>query len=772
MDALRLDRKFFACYYNLGIVYSRLEDGTAAEAAFRRAIATDPDNVAAYLGLAQIYDDRHDRLRTRIWATKALGLAPHNARAWNLLGVASASEIREGRDAAGSAGAPSPGAEPWGKVVEIFEAAAAYAWRALSRSELTDGPARDAAHWWVTISFANLSEALFEHDRPLDGASISREALLVEPREPLLHLALGRNLAAGTSGVCEAPSRRILEEALSALYRAEDDGLGALDRCQRWLWIVRVRQSLEGLEGGDRGQPGAELLTAFRCFLDAVVAPEELILASSGRAAKRLAEEYRRQIDEIVKYLEEHHAVQGSSWRFSTTNLLRLVRVLRDLEVGTDAPAHPKELQWQVVFTSDRCWVAAQWLIRKARVTLLASEVEKPVEAARELEVAIRCLRHDHSRQIRRQGLKSLLARAYWLEAERQRNLPLGASPGVRIGRVDCLRKALENAQSSLAANPESPGRRLVMSQVHAASRDYDLAAAEQKLAFNLGLSVEMCGDERILAGLESAWKDRFSVARDPATRGAILATSKRQLERLLALLVSTPRSEEDGERFADHAALHLALGRLEIAAERWPQAVYHLRIASCCGARAVEAHLLLGRALAAIGLLDGAAAAFEEAIAVAEGTPPAAPVLLAEAEIRKACCLVRRGGCRKEARELLVRAEKRFPEPDGLPTPLRALLAQARGELDLEAGRWAEAIGHFREAVAADPSVEAWRRLAEVLLAQGRPPLRPKSRETALRVLEAARRWHGDSPLPRPLAALEETLRAHPPEPSGDGAG
>lgn len=61
---------------------------TRAEAAYRQALALEPKNVAALLGMAWVNGGRHEFEQSIDWANKALALDPNNNAAYGLLGDA------------------------------------------------------------------------------------------------------------------------------------------------------------------------------------------------------------------------------------------------------------------------------------------------------------------------------------------------------------------------------------------------------------------------------------------------------------------------------------------------------------------------------------------------------------------------------------------------------------------------------------------------------------------------------------------------------------
>jgi tetratricopeptide (TPR) repeat protein len=639
LEALRLDRNFTDCHYNLAIVYDRLGDSAAAEAAFREAIAADPDNPAAHLGLTNIYCNKQDFLRAEVWARQAIVLSPNNVRAWNFVGVAGGLDqvaVRERKVQR----TPEEVEAIWEGIVQSFRVAAALAWRDLCRKELTGAVAdRCEARRWVAMTFNNVAESYLGQraaraggaPAPAEGgprgAPFLREGLRAEPSKPYLHLALGKALAQAHLPVSaqappDRPGRRdALEEALAALYFANYEGLDFSERCHRWMWILQVHCALHAL---GQSRPAAEkrraregvekdhregMRRALRCFLDAVAPPQNLVLAATSRGADSRREDYLSELDRLERQLGNLPPVPGQDRRFTPEYLKTLVAVVRAIERASGMPAAIRPLPRRL-HHDDRRWAKAQIGIGRVLRELGAEEPASPILIVRRLELAVAGLRDDHQRQVDRQGLESLLARAYLVAAERA-----GRTKQGRERRLPYLRKALEHATRGVAGRPEDPVRRLILSQVHGALEDFEMAHREREAALNFKFPADLCGDARLLADLETEWRERLRIAGDARERRTALESANRFLERLLGIADNAPRpasgepaAEGGATRFDHHAGIHLEAGKLAAAEGDWRRAIGHLRIAVASGHRLPESTPLLAKALGEIGQLARAA--------------------------------------------------------------------------------------------------------------------------------------------------------------------
>jgi tetratricopeptide (TPR) repeat protein len=753
LRALQADQRFVACYYNLGTVYSQLGEAKAAAPVFREAISADPDNVAAYLGLAELYYEIRDYLRSQIYARKAIDLDRDQVRAWILWGVAWVLD-----EIARHGSARSIPDEEWTRILGIFRAAPAVAWKNLCRQELSGRVAsRTEARRWVSICLNNLAEAYFVRGNPELGEHPVREALEVAPREPFLHLALGKCLV---NSIDSPRSAEGLKEAEAALYRASDESLRLSERGARWAWLLWVHDK--------RGEKD-KACRAFRAFLDAIVPGEKSILATSPKTSEEARKAYCNALDGLRKNLGKLPDLPEEDPRHSRENLEKLVRFLASVEGGPRLGEESPRALWRDLRAEDRGWALSQWRIAWARSVIQKALPERPALAVRWLERVLAELREEHGRQIRRQGLESLLARARLRETERSRSAVAdGSHPPASPSLQGTLCEALTAATRSVLHAPESALRRMVLSQVYGALKDYQLAERERVTALGLGSAAELCCDPRTLAGLETEWRETYDATAE-GERPEVLRRAREHLERLLRSVEGGPADGSEAteaQRFQEHAAVHLGLGRICFAAKDWPEAIRHLRIARESGHGFEEASLLLGQALTSNRAPSTAAAALRDLLDRPQvaAVPPDGRLRLAEAELRLAWLEARWLDDPDEARRLVESAEGRLREADGTaPAHLRALGSLCRGELEAHRGRLFESLKHFKRSVAQSPSPEAYERLVEILLELAREHGVAGLIEQARATVRAAWVWNGSHATWNALSDLEKRLPAAP---------
>ena len=605
-QALRYDRTFNQGHYNLGVVYSKLGEHDAALSTFRQAIAADSSSFSAHLAVAMAYFDRaedrfyrgdargavaDDFLQARVFAGRAIALAPSEPRPWNVYGAATICWAWKGV-------APNTGTSPkaWAaearQAVDAFRVTSALSWRMLCRAELSaDLAAIEEASLVTLISLENLAEVELEQGEPVASVRAVREALRLAPRKPSLHLALGKALACSPPGP-EGPEARLIE-AENELYDIHADGLSLDDRAGRWAWLLavhcellrhartRTRGSVPGgatrtPAEGRRQLPGMD--RAFRAALDCAAPPEDLLMEIPPKAEDRdpssRAARYRIQLallrHELLRFglrtpLFEHDA-EGAvqAWRA----LGRRFDVLGRIEQGGDAPVAKRPHRRRHL-----SWNQAQSNIRKARVLLTSN----PREAVQLLTEALGRLRRKHYRQVRDQGLHALLALAYLrlskeLKPPRRRS---GTSWAVRLpaeghlptDRATCLHLSLDYALRGVAEKPESSVRHELLAEIYGALKDHCMADAECTAALELGAPVDRLGDAETLEALYTTWETRIKRARpskEPVGRAIDIFDHLRELLESAAVAPPDPSGKPRLLRSAEHAQIHHYLGKLQ----------------------------------------------------------------------------------------------------------------------------------------------------------------------------------------------------------------
>jgi tetratricopeptide (TPR) repeat protein len=698
ISALSEDDQFAQCYYNLGVVYLRLGQDESAEAAFRRAIEADAERFDAYRALATCYYKAGDARNAEIWAEKALGVDARRIEAWNLRGLARGARMAGDRDG----------------VEESFALAAALAWRRLCRLVWQHGAAAAAVQEtrdFAAVATGNLAEAQMqrsarrigeEKDGPVrSGARRSaarfRHALRLRPHDPFLYLSLGKALLLA----------RDWPAARDALLAAFGEGLDLKGRPLRWACLAVARYRIWQATGDPAERDAVRACR--QNFLHFIVPPEDVVL---GMGLRSQSLEFSSPLDDYLEALRhlQDDLEQIAAWTALGRNnplapLRRAVRALDTLERSGSASGAPGRERGQ------RGWLRAQALVHAARSSLAVH----PDRARRQLGQAIAMLEESHFRQIEKQGLNSLLALAMVRVARPK-------------GSPDLLQAALGLAEKSVRQEPLSPARRWVLTEVYSAMKDSRQLFEESRAALDLGSVPEILGNPEALSSMAEEWFRRAAGAPAENARRAELEAAFHFFDHVRDLIESEPIRVEQP---AAHAALHFWLGRFRCELLDCVQGVGHLEIARAMGYRPIQTRLILGQTYAGSDTFAKAKQAFREAAYLAwkrvwaakrgRRGAPRTPLsdthrpddLLAEALLRLALLYVKSGICIRQAGKLAHTATTRpglfFPRR----VELRALVHEVLGRVHLADGKADEALEELRQALALQPSAEAWSAVA-----------------------------------------------------------
>ncbi|HEY7863936.1 MAG TPA: tetratricopeptide repeat protein, partial [Thermoanaerobaculia bacterium] len=639
-QALEADNTFSQGHYNLGVVYSKLGEQVAALAAFRRAIQANPASFSAHMAVALAYCHLGADLCRRgaereavgeafleagVFARRAIELAPSEPRPWNTYAAARVLEgwqgvkpqvpLSEWQDAAVDA-------------VHALRVCAALSWRRMCRYALTGAPpSADEARMVALLCLENLGEIYFEQGEMAKSVAVLREARSLEPRKPTVRLALGKSLALTASeGVTRQARLRRLVEARDELYEVHGDGLPLDQRATRWAWLLAIHSELLLLLGhGEclrtngykrRRRPIDEIEErngverAFRCALDCAIPPEKHLLAHPPRDSHRTdppARGYCKSLELLLWELGWIELFRRKMRRYEPgaaaeperteslerwSELLAHLRFLEETELeplrNRTLPAGgPEEWSWQ----------DAQWAVRRAR-WMLSAPRRQAAAAANLLKGAIEALeRLGHSRQIRVQGLETLLARALLLQAgppppetETSPGIPGGRTGEEVHRRAGLLHHALDYAHRAIAGDPESAARHLVLAQIHDALGDHRQSNDEWRAALSLGHPLEILADASILEEIAASRRRRLDDVQDANRRTAHVDEAIELFEDLRTLLEASavPAPATSGRprplRFREHAAIHYHLGWFYLQKGRTDDAVENLRIALASG--------------------------------------------------------------------------------------------------------------------------------------------------------------------------------------------
>jgi tetratricopeptide (TPR) repeat protein len=672
--ALSMDRNFSQCHYNLGVIYQGLKVYESAESSFRQILSEDPDWAEAYYALATVYFETGHYQKSAIFARKMIEIRPGDARAWNLNGLARYMQRDEEALSRDLLEQEFHG-PAFDDIARSFKIAAAVAWRSLCAAALNDSsrPLRKERH--LAVRCVN-NLAIIKGNEG-DGAArraILEQAFRLSPRDAKAHLICGESLF----------EEQQWDVAQTELYQVVGDALGPREHVLRWTYLLGAH-SMQWINRWSL-KDQADVLRAYASLLNHMVPLEAMILASprSAEAAAR-RREYGRQLDsfENVLKLVAKQLLPGPD-PFSAP--LRLVHFLRGLELGEGSSIPLEGLP-----SDQQDWARAQARIHRARQIL----EKEPAEAAREAGLAVEWLeKQSLGRQVERQGLHSLIAKAWVLDADRS-----GGSE---------IKEAVYHAELSVAQEPGHAARRWILADVYSAAGDFEEACAEREAALRLGSGSEILND---IEALGRTARDYLLFAGQPERRAPEVRVRRGKVffARILQL-VESRRSNRSQPRCLVHAAAHFWIGRFHCELGECDEGINHLRLAQSLAFRPIELGLRLGNAYSGMNDRDEARRAFVGSLLVArkgrieekkstqlEPTPfadqaPEEP----EVEVLLSCAMLyaERGAPSGKVSRLCQRAQKRLSGIQGKrQRELRALYDECVGWTEfrngqIEAGR------------------------------------------------------------------------------------
>ncbi|HEX4963933.1 MAG TPA: DUF6064 family protein [Thermoanaerobaculia bacterium] len=689
IQALAHDRTFAQCHYNLGVVYRGLKCFDSAEAAFREILEADPEWTEAHYALANVYLDKKLYRRAALYSRKAIEVRPFDARPWNLSGIARFWDLDTRASGVPSAPQDTPIDRPHAEIIKDFEIATALSWRSLiclALGKQVGNPLR-VERYFASRCAGNLSLVQVRYRESLSEApDTAREALSLSPRSALFQLIHGEALS----------EAQRLSESRVPLYDAFGDALSDDDRVQRWMYLLDAQPAPVNGENGD-------IRTIYQALLDGVVPSEDTVLGAAGRGPMSRYQEYKKFLESTLKELQNFKTKNQTSWPYFV-GWQRAVTLLRELEFGSKVD----EAYVKILPKDERVWADAQVKLWQARIRL----VENPKKAETLITHAIDVLKEDHHRQVRRQGLYTLRARASLLKA--------GSAAG--SPRRELLVCALADAELSVSQEPESPARRWVLAEVHGACGDVERATAERWTALHLRRGTDFLESADTIGRIA---EEHLSCARIEASRDGALQRGFEILQKILGLLESKLLDPGEPERrFDAHAAAHYWIGCFHLERGDWKSAAHCLKIACEMGFLPVDVRLRLGVACFGAGTFDDAEKAFWEAARLqpTDSTESAPSEPFAEVLLSWAMMYAERDSRLSLAYGLARQAERRWILPAAAPRrrELSALHHECLGRIFFRRGLFTESIDELEQAVRLQGTARCHNLLAEVLRAAG----------------------------------------------------
>ena len=503
-EALRLDKTFARCSYNLGIVYRDREKPVKARAALERAIEDAPAQADAAYALSLIHCEA-ERWRLALgFADRAIAHAPRDVRAWTMKGIvwqqmeqggqaeqskqaeqtdqkeekAKTEQTEESKQAEQTNRIKLKNEASWRSSLKYRETAAALAWRDLCHAAWRARPL-DAPRQSIAIPFYHLARAHLELNNPRRGVRILRQAIRRWPQANL-YFWLGKALTGP-----EEVSRADLARGLTAYQAAVQFAGTKHGRAYLHVFVAATSALLEVREAERSlrnilfelfipGRQGRRTMTARHTALQAcdkalaspsiLTSPEMFVFPSGAdllsklqTVCRKLQDAHRcRVIEHIVETVDTLEQKPGET---DAKKLERIMHARRSALRMSEAPAMVPIIAWKRARFYIEIW------------NLLQSQQDGPQPAR--IRKPERLLRWAVSRLETRYPAEDLLGYAYECRA-------------YAIGLQSEFIEALKFAEKAVEFDPFSARRMARLGWVHWRLANYDQAEQQLRRSFAL----------------------------------------------------------------------------------------------------------------------------------------------------------------------------------------------------------------------------------------------------------------------------------------------
>jgi tetratricopeptide (TPR) repeat protein len=504
-EALRLDKTFARCSYNLGIVYRAREKPAKARAAFERAIEDAPTHADAAYALSLLHGEAARWRLALGFADRAIAHAPRDVRAWTIKGFVwqllqmqqmgqaeqtrqveqSKQEEQTERKAKTEQAEESKRAEQtkrvklkneasWRSSLKYRETAAALAWRDLCHAAWRARPL-DAPRQSIALSFYHLARAHLELNNPRRGVRILRQAIRQSPQADL-YFGLGEALTAP-----EEASRADLARGLTAYQTAVQFVGTKHGRAYLHVFVAATSARLEVREAEQSRNILVELIipgrqsgtarhTALQACDKALASPSILtsrkmfdlpsgknLLSKLQTVCRKLQDAHRcRVIEHIVETVDTLEQKPGET---DAKRLERIMHARRSALRTSEAPAMVPIIAWKRA----RFYIEIWRLLENQQDGPQPARIRKPE----------RLLRWAVSRLETHYPAEDLLGHAYECRA-------------YAIGLQSEFIEALQFAEKAVEFDPFSASRMARLGWVHWRLANYDQAEQQLRRSFAL----------------------------------------------------------------------------------------------------------------------------------------------------------------------------------------------------------------------------------------------------------------------------------------------
>jgi tetratricopeptide (TPR) repeat protein len=602
--ALTDDSEFVQCYYNLGVIYNKLDSNEVARGAFRKVLESAPDNYHCYYELARLYYYKENYFDALWFCDQALTICPTDADNWNLWAVIKFKEVYKlvEDDYKKKVDIPDD-------VVEYFMNASVLAWRALCES-IINGEKIPQFKETARICIRNLAK-IRGMRKQWRSRCLFKQAIFLAPDNNDLLFESGKYYYRYYSHY----RKNKIIKAYNAFNRVFEDDKEVDNSFSYWAYYINVKAKLcrKTKNKKKKGEYEEVVKKVFFHFLDAA----SEIIQNKKKMPKDI-EIHEKQISEALFLKMENEKDKGF--------LLELIDILDGFKPITSkgdreiADSLIKEYlqKWTDNFSRYcpklpgyfKTWVEVQEYIKLAILTI--KEINKGSnqesnnqkerkdsieEVIKKFISLIRELEQEHLNGLKIMGLKRYLAEAYFI--------------------LKNYNEALKSAMEAARLAPYNWEIRELLGRIYFALNDYQKAVNE----FEISARLEEHSPDVLIEILKKsgkAYEENGNILRDPEQRKNSFNKAVEFFNDSLEILgdksYENKDKEEDDQYIQCLAEIHFYLGTFHRELLNYDNAITHFRIAREMGYEISATLVKIGWTYFECGDFNEAEPAFEEA--------------------------------------------------------------------------------------------------------------------------------------------------------------
>lgn len=540
--SLRDDGEFFQCYYNLGVVYMRLDSLDAAETAFRNVLGLESCNYYGYYQLAYIYYTQKNYAHAQWFCEEALMICPSKACHWNLLANIKfrrwVEENHINQDYTTKFDLPED-------VLDDFMNASMLAWRVLCKGIIKGEKLTDHKNK-AMIFIRNLAKMRGIQIDP-ESRSLFKQALFLEPDNNDLLFELGKSFY----------RRGKIKKAYDAFKQVFEDNNEIEEPCTFWAFYLSVnakqynstKKKKKVLRKMYKEGVEQSYLHFLECVSKEINNPDDPLEEDDADFEQNFERSKTLIIDDLnhmgmkseAKQIEFIPKLRNMEKRFKdvTNRMLRYCFNCDDKSIGNCwFKKFLQILEDKTKTNSKWWWTRAQTRLFFARKILKEANTEKLWKIVIPfLTKTIKILAQENPNEIKLLGLNRYLAEAYF--------------------RLKEYERAIHFARIAIRLDPYDFNVRRLLGEIFFDLKDYSTGLDELVIGFNCGLQLDL----DILNKMGDAYQEKLKIVSDAKQKEEVLKKAIDLFSMALTKIEDKSYKETEGEYLPLLISIHHYLG-------------------------------------------------------------------------------------------------------------------------------------------------------------------------------------------------------------------